>query len=62
MKTAIQFLLTAAALAGLTALMLAPQAGSVLPNNPLAALGVALIGLGLIRNAQQVAAPAPVRA
>ncbi|MEM7626935.1 MAG: hypothetical protein AAF333_15175 [Planctomycetota bacterium] len=54
MKFLIQLFATAAALAVLIALMLAP-ATPVLPSNPLSILGVALIGLGLIRHVQQSA-------
>ena len=58
MKSLMPLLLAAMLLAVLLTLMLAPGS-AVLLNKPLAAVGVGLIGLGLIRRAQQ-AAPSPL--
>ncbi|MEL7086961.1 MAG: holin [Planctomycetota bacterium] len=54
MKRLLPLCLATTGLAGLILLMFAPAA-PVLPNNPLAAFGVGLIGLGLIRRFQQAA-------
>lgn len=61
MKFTIQLCLVAAALAGLIVLML-PPAAPVLLGNPLAALGIGLIGWGLIRRAKQATAAEAVAA
>ena len=61
MKFAAQLFAATAALAVVVTAAIHPEMG-VLPSNPLAALGLFLIGLGLMRNAQQSAAPAAVSA
>jgi len=55
MKFTAQLAAAAALLAFVIAAALHPQHGP-LPGNPLAVLGVGLIGLGLIRSAQQAIA------